>query len=223
MSSPVKRVEVLQALDLVAEERRPERGLGVGREDLERLAAHPERAAAERGVVARVLDRDELAQELVAVDEVALLEHLHVHVVRLGRAEAEDGRHARDDDDVAAGEDGGGRRVAQAVDLLVDRRVLLDVEVLARDVRLGLVVVVVGDEVLDRVVGEERPELVAELGGERLVVRHDERRALDALDDARHRHRLAGAGGAQEGHHPVPAGQRLRRPRRSPAAGRRRG
>ena len=114
----------------------------------------------------------------------------------------------RDDDHVAPGEEGGGRRVAQAVDLLVDRRVLLDVEVLARDVRLGLVVVVVRDEVLDRVVGEERPELVAELRGERLVVRHDERRALDALDDARHRHRLAGAGGAQQGHHPVAAGQR---------------
>ena len=73
-----ERVEVLQALDLVAEERRPERRLGVGREDLERLAAHAERAAPERRVVARVLDRDELAQQLVAVDEVALAQDLHV-------------------------------------------------------------------------------------------------------------------------------------------------
>ena len=87
--------------------------------------------------------------------------------------------------------------MAQPVDLLVDRRVLLDVEVLGRDVGLGLVVVVVGDEVLDRVVGEERAELVAQLRGQRLVVGDDERRALHALDDARHRHRLAGAGGAR--------------------------
>ena len=63
-----QRVEVLQALDLVAEQRRAERGLGVGREDLERLAAHAEGPAAQRGVVARVLQRDELAQQLVAVD-----------------------------------------------------------------------------------------------------------------------------------------------------------
>jgi hypothetical protein len=42
-----QRVEVLQALDLVAEERRPEGRLGVGGEDLERLAAHAERAAPE--------------------------------------------------------------------------------------------------------------------------------------------------------------------------------
>ena len=72
----------------------------------------------------------------------------------------------------------GGRRVAQPVDVVVDRRVLLDVEVGLRDVRLGLVVVVVGDEVLDRVVREELAELVAELRGERLVVRDHERRPL---------------------------------------------
>ena len=60
--------------------------------------------------------------------------------------------------------------MAQAVDLVVDRGVLLDVEVLGRDVGLGLVVVVVGDEVLDRVLGEELAELVAELRGQRLVV-----------------------------------------------------
>jgi hypothetical protein len=101
--------------------------------------------------------------------------------------------------------------VTQPVDLFVDRGVLLDVEIPARDVRLRLVVVVVGDEVLDRVVGEERPELVAELGGERLVVRHDQRRALDALDDAGHRHGLARAGGAQQGDHAVAVGQRLGR------------
>ncbi len=41
---------------------------------------------------------------------------------------------------------------AQALDLLVDRRILLDVGVGARDVGLGLVVIEVADEILDRVV-----------------------------------------------------------------------
>ena len=88
--------------------------------------------------------------------------------------------------------------MAQPVDLLVDRRVLLDVEVLGGDVGLGLVVVVVGDEVLDRVVREVGPELVAQLRGERLVVGDDQRRALHGLDRRRHRHRLAGAGRAEQ-------------------------
>ena len=193
-----ERVEVRQALDLVAEEHGPEGGLRVGGEDLEGLAANPERPAPERGVVARVLDGDELAQQRVAIDRLALAQDLDVRVVCLGRAHAEDAGDGRDDQDVAAGEQGGRRRVAQAVDLLVDRRVLLDVEVPAGDVRLGLVVVVVGDEVLDGVAREERPELVAQLGGQRLVVRDDESRLLDRLDDPGHRHGLAGARGAEE-------------------------
>ncbi len=92
-----------------------------------------------------------------------------------------------------------GRGEPQARDVVVLGRVLLDVEVGLRDVRLGLVVVVVGDEVLDRVLGEELAELVAELRGQRLVVSDDERRALELLDRPRHRRRLARARRAQDG------------------------
>ena len=127
---------------------------------------------------------------------------LAVVVVRLRRAEAEDRRHRGHDHHVPPREQRRRGGVAQAVDLLVDRRVLLDVEVLARDVGLGLVVVVVGDEVLDRVLREVRAELVAELRRQRLVVGEDERGPLQALDRRRHRHRLAGAGGAQQRHAP---------------------
>ncbi len=201
-----QRVEVLEPLDLVAEQQRAERGLRVGGEDLERVAAHAERAAPERGVVAVVLEVDELAQQLVAVHVTALEQDLAVVVVRLRRAEAEDRRHRGDDHHVAPREQRRRGGVAQPVDLLVDRRVLLDVEVLARDVGLGLVVVVVRDEVLDGVGREVRPELVAELGRERLVVGEHERRPLEPLDRGRHRHRLAGAGGAQQRH---PARARL--------------
>ena len=73
-----------------------------------------------------------------------------------------------------------------AVDLLVDRGFLLDIGVGARDVGFGLVVVVVGDEIFDRVVGEERLELAVELRGQRLVRRQDQRRALRRLDHLGH-------------------------------------
>ena len=52
-------------------------------------------------------------------------------------------RHRGDHDDVAPGEQAVGGRVPQPLDLVVDRGVLLDVGVRLRDVRLGLVVVVV--------------------------------------------------------------------------------
>jgi hypothetical protein len=98
--------------------------------------------------------------------------------------------------------------VAHAVDLLVDRGFLLDEGVRARDVGFGLVIVVVGDEILDRVVGEEALELAIELGGERLVGREDERRALRRLDDLGHGEGLAGAGDAEQ--HLVGEGARAR-------------
>ena len=193
-----QRVEVLQVLDLVAEHHDPERRLGVCGEDLERLAADPEVPPRERRVVARVLDRDQLAEQRVAVDHLPLAQRLEVLVVDLGRTQAVDARDAGDDQHVAAGEQRGGGGMAQAVDLLVDRRVLLDVQVLARDVGLGLVIVVVGDEVLDRVAREVRPELVAELCRQRLVVGDHERRLLHRLDRRRHRHRLARPGRSEQ-------------------------
>ena len=103
-----------------------------------------------------------------------------------------------DDDHVPPLEQRVRRGVAQPVDLVVARRVLLDVRVAAGQVRLGLVVVEVADEVLDRVVREEVAELGVQLRGEGLVVGEHERRALGGLDDLGDRQRLAGAGRAEQ-------------------------
>ncbi len=46
--------------------------------------------------------------------------------------------------------------------------------------------------------GKELFELVVELGGEGLVVREDERGALEVFDDLRHGEGLAGAGDAEQ-------------------------
>src|SRR5665811_1991998 len=147
---------------------------------------------------ARVLDVDQLAQHLVAVDGVADAEQDHLLEVVLGRAEAVDAAHAGDDDDVAAQKERGGGGVAQPVDLVVDGRVFLDVQVLRRHVGLRLVVVVVTDEVLDGVARQELAELVAELRRQRLVVGDDQRGLLDLRDDVGHREGLARAGDAEQ-------------------------
>ena len=104
------------------------------------------------------------------------VEEEHHPVIRLGRSEAVDARHRRDDERVAPLEQRARRGVPHPVDLFVDRRFLLDVGVGLRDVRLRLVVVVVRDEVLDGVVREEPLELLVELRRQRLVVREHERR-----------------------------------------------
>ena len=89
-------------------------------------------------------------------------------------------------------------RVPEPVDLVVDRRVLLDVGVGGREIGLGLVVVVVGDEVLDPVLREQLPELARELGREALVGREHDRGPVDLRDHRGRRERLARAGDAEE-------------------------
>ena len=102
-----------------------------------------------------------------------------------------------------------GRAVPQPLDLVVDRGVLLDVGVGLRDVRLWLVVVVVGDEVLHRVVRHHLAQLVGELGGERLVRHHDEHGALQLLGHPGDGGRLAGAGRAEQHRVLLPVGDPL--------------
>ena len=115
-----------------------------------------------------------------------------------------------DDDGVAALEEGARGGEAELVQLFVDGGFFFDVEVAGGNVGFGLVVVVVGDEVFDGVVGEEGLELVVELRGEGLVVREDERRAVGLLDDLGHGEGLAGAGDAEQ----RPGASRRRRGRR---------
>ena len=88
--------------------------------------------------------------------------------------------------------------MTEALDLVVDRTILLDVRIGVRDVRLGLIVIEVRDEILDGVIRKEVAELGAQLGGERFVVAQDERRFLHELHDARHGDRLSGAGDAEQ-------------------------
>ena len=192
-------VELDDAVDLVAEELDAEGLLLVGGEDLDRVAADPELAPDEVDVVALVLDVDELLDDEVPVGRSSPGDVDDLVEVLLGGAEAEDAGDAGDDEDVVSLEEGARGGVPEALDLVVDRGVLLYVGVGARDVGLGLVVVVVGDEVLDGVVREELLELVGELGRQGLVRGDDEGGLLDPLEGPGRGGGLAGPGGPKEG------------------------
>ena len=185
-------------LDLVAPELDAEGGFLVGRPDLDAIAADAELAGLKLEIVPLVLDVDQLGEHFVAVDGLPDFEADHHRAVVFGRAEAVDAGDAGHDDHVAAADQGAGGGQPQPLDLLVDRGVLLDVDVALRDVRLGLVVIVVADEVVDGVVREELLELGVELGGQRLVVRHDQRGPLHVLDDVGHGEGFARAGHAHQ-------------------------
>ena len=200
-----ERIDDRDAFDLVAEELDARDRLFVRGMELDRVAPHPELASAERRVVALVLHVDELPEDRALVALLPDVGDEELALVLRGVAHAVDARHRGDDDHVSTSQQRRGGRVAETVDLVVDRAVLLDVGVARRDVRLGLVVVVVRDEVLDSVLREELAELVRELRRERLVGGEHEGRSLHLLDRPRDRRALAAAGDAEEGLEPVAA------------------
>ena len=175
----------------------------VRRKDLDRVAAHPKGATLEGDVVAVVLDLHERPKDVVAIHALALRDRDHLLAIGHRVAETVDGADRGDDDDVVALHERRGRAQAQPIDVLVDRRVLLDVRVRRRDVRFRLVVVVVRDEVLDCVVREEAFQLAVQLRRQRLVVRQHQRRPAETPDDVGNRHRLSGSGHAKQGLEPV--------------------
>ncbi len=194
-----QRVDLHDPLDLVPEELDAYDEVVVRRLELERVASHAEPSAREGLVVALVLQVDELAKDAVPAVLPADSEPDDGGAVVDRRAEAVDAADGRHDDDVPPLEQGLRGRVPELVDLVVAARVLLDVRVAAGQVRLGLVVVEVRDEILDGVLGEELAELAVQLGGQCLVVGQHQRGLLVPFDGPRQRGGLPGAGRSQQG------------------------
>ena len=97
-----QRVQVVQFLDLVAEELDAHGQFLVGRDDLDGVSAHPEGSAGEGHVVAGVLHVDQQPQQRVARDLVAYLEFHGAVQVGLRGAQTVDAGHRRHHDDVSA-------------------------------------------------------------------------------------------------------------------------
>ena len=192
-------IEFGDAVDRVAEQLdAPGAVFLVRRENVDRIASDPKCPAGEIVVVAPVLQRHQVLDRRLAVYTIAPRNADGGAGIGFHRTDTVDARHRRHDDHVVALQDRPRRRMAHAVDLLVHRGVLLDIGVAARDIGFGLVVVVIADEILDRVFREEGLELAVELGGQRLVRRQDQGGALGGLDDLGHGEGLARAGNAQQ-------------------------
>ena len=130
---------------------------------------------------------------------VARAQRHHHLVVGLGLAYAVNRRDGSDDDHIAPLEYAFGAGQAHLFDVLVNRRVLLDKQIALRHIGLGLVVVVITDEILHRVIGEKLPELAVQLGRQGFVGRKNNGGTAQAGYHIGHGEGLARAGYAQQG------------------------
>ena len=194
-----KRIDLDDAVYFVAKEVYAYRRVAIRREYIEYVALHPIRAPLEIHVVPLVLNVVQMPQHVLAAVLLANVQRYDHLPVVVGRAHAVDAGDARDDDDIRPLHERPCGREPELLYLLVDVRVLLNIGIRAREVRLGLVVVVVGDEVLDRILRKEVPKLGKKLRGQGLVGGKNKRRLLNRLDDPGHSKRLTGSGYAEKG------------------------
>ena len=208
------RVDEAERIHLVSEEFYPHRLVGTAEEDVHDVAVHPEGSAVEIGFRAAVESIHELVQQAGQAAGLPFPHHDGLLVEIVGVAYAVEAAHAGHDDHVpTAGHQGAGGTQAQFFYLVVDAEVLLYVGVRSGYVRLRLVVIVVGHEILHGVAREKRLEFAVQLGCKGLVVAQDESRPLQSLDDVGHRESLSGSGDAEQGHvtHPaLESGDQLR-------------
>ena len=198
--APRERVEQHQRLHLVVEQLDAHRQLRVlSRKHVDGVAAHAEFAARKLHVVALVLHAHQLGDHVALAKLVAHAQRHHHLVVALGLANAIDGRNSGDDDNVCALQQAFGTAQPHLLDVLIDGAVFFNEQIALRHVGLGLVVVVVADEILHRVFRKKLAELAVQLRRQRLVGRKHDGRAAHAGDHVGHREGFARAGHAQQG------------------------
>ena len=61
--------------------------------------------------------------------------------------------------------------MAEFIDLIIDGGILFDIRIGCGDIRLWLIIIVIGDKIFNRIFRKKLPELRAQLCSERLVVR----------------------------------------------------
>ena len=167
---PGDGVDYADLFHLIAEKSDPRNDLLVDRLDLQHIAANSKSAAAKGDVIARELHIYQPAKNILALIHIANAYIQHRFRVALFRTDAEDAAHAGYHQHIAAFDDGLGGGVAQAVDFVVDRGVFFDVGIGLRDVGLRQIIIVIADEVFDRVVREKFSKFRTELCGKGLVM-----------------------------------------------------
>ena len=189
-----QRVDLGDAVDFVSEElHADDRIIGGRGKNFHHISPDAEFVADKVNVIALILQLYELFDQLVAGLFHARAQRNH-HVAVINRvAQTVDTGNRCDDDHIAPLRQRKCGAVAQLVDFVVDGAVLFDIGIGLRNVRLGLIVVVIGDKVFYRVVGKEFLELAAELRRERFVMCEHKRRTLQTLNYVRHSERLARA------------------------------
>ena len=194
-----QRIDLRDPVDLISEELHPVgKVVGVRRKDVQDIPSDPEGGSVKINVAPVIVKVDQLLQDLIAVP-LFPYPQIQGHLFEINRAaQSVDTGDGADYDNVISPHKGCRSGQTQLVDLIIDRRVLLDIGVSLGHIGLRLVVIIVGNKILYRILREKFLEFSVELRGKRLVMRDDESRLLQVLYDVGHGKCLARTGNAEQ-------------------------
>ncbi len=161
---PGERIELADTVNLVAKELHSNRlVVDLCLMHLNHVATHAEFPASEGDIVALVKHVHKLCKECLPRHYLPPLDRdQHLQEI-FRRCQPIDAGHAGDNDGVPPGQQRADGRKPEPFDLFVDRRILFNVCVRARDISFRLVIVEIADEVFDSVAGKELFELAVKL------------------------------------------------------------
>ena len=151
---PRDRIADLDALDTVEVKDDAKGVVTTWHPDVDHFAPHPAFASLQIGGRSAILELDEFTQQVAGLDRLADVAAQMVLKEGLGRVETVNARDRRHHDAIGPGHQRSHSGKTFLLDALVDAQLLVDVQVALGEVGLGLIVVVVGDEILHGVVGK---------------------------------------------------------------------
>ena len=167
--------------------------IGRSGKNFDDVAPNAERRPHEVHIFPFVLTGNEFAHEFVAIERVAFAHGNGEGEIFFRRAESVNARNGRYDYYVVTLRQTASRAVAEFIDFVVYRKVFFYISIRRGNIRLRLIIIVIGNEVFHSVFGEKLAELVTELRRESFVVRNDERGTLNVLNDVGHGERFSAA------------------------------
>ena len=193
-----QRIDAAQPLDGVAKGVDSQRLLLVTGPQLNNVTAHAKTAALKVRRGARVVDVHQAAQEVAAIQLFARSQQNQTSPVLVRISQPVDGTDTGHDNHIPTRQQTAGGPQTQTINLVVDRSIFLDVGVACWQVGLGLIVVIVADEELDRVAWKETRQFAIQLRGQGFIVREHQRRTLHTLNQLRNGIGFSAAGYAQQ-------------------------
>lgn len=152
--------------------------------NVNRITGNAESRGDKLALGASVKDVDQRVEERLTRNNLAGLKLDDGSLEVLGVTDTVNAGDGCDNNNVAApGHQARSSAKAHLVDLVVNLKVLFYIGIRRGEVSLGLVVIVIGDEVLDGVMRKEPFELGVQLSSEGLVMRQDEGGPLELRDD----------------------------------------